>query len=321
MKHFILLFCLFFLCTCAIADVVQKHFDFKTAPPQKASQAATVLADTASVMPIVVSVSSVKNNSNIFTRSAFWLKLVDTQKILREKMANQIELMQSGNDATISLFLLICFVYGILHALGPGHGKTIVAGYFLARRGRFREGIVLGASITLIHTFSAVILLFVLYNLAQATVFPTFELSRAGIEKASYLLIIITGILLVAISIKGFLSTRKKEEKANLNASWKELLWIAFITGIVPCPAVALIVFFCLLNGLPGMALAGALVIGIGMAVTNISFGFAAILFRRGLDTGFFRLGYFANFANYGISLIGGLFVGAMGILLYWGTL
>jgi ABC-type nickel/cobalt efflux system permease component RcnA len=93
------------------------------------------------------------------------------------------------------------------------------------------------------------------------------------------------------------------------------------ITGIVPCPAVALIVFFCLLNGLPGMALAGALVIGIGMAVTNIAFGFAAILLRRGFDAGIFRLGRFANFANYGISLVGGAFIVVMGIFLYWGTL
>ena len=314
MKYSFLFSLLLFLCVFATADVVQKHFDFKATPAQE-----TPLPTVTSV--VVVPALQVKSNNNLFTNSVLWAKLVDTQKILREKIAHQVDNLHNGHFETIGLFLLICFIYGLLHALGPGHGKTIVAGYFLARRGRFREGFVLGASITLIHTFSAVILLFVLYGLARATVFPTFELSRVGIEKASYLLIIITGILLIAISIKGFLSAPKKEGTVNLNASWKELLWVAFVTGIVPCPAVALIVFFCLLNGLPGMALAGALVIGIGMAVTNIAFGFAAILLRRGLDTGVFHLGRFANFANYGISLVGGLFVGAMGVLLYWGTL
>ncbi|MFA6836860.1 MAG: hypothetical protein WCR04_10725 [Fibrobacteraceae bacterium] len=74
---------------------------------------------------------------------------------------------------------------------------------------------------------------------------------------------------------------------------------MAFITGIVPCPAVALIVFFCLSNNLPGIALLDAAAIGMGMAITNTAFGLAPIFMRRGIDIGLSRFGKMDKFALY----------------------
>ena len=304
------------ICVClfaafSFANVSQKRFNM--APTESAVQ------DKSPENPSTVEIP-VQSKSSFFLKSAAWQKLVSVQKDLRNRLTSYLEAMHDGEFKVIGWFLIICLIYGLVHALGPGHGKSVVAGYFLARRGNWLQGVGLGFSITMIHTMSAVVLLFVLYIFARAVVFSTFELSRLAIEKASYLLIIVTGFILIVASIISFVKRKNKKDEmcsAEPTASWKELLGVAFVTGIVPCPAVALIVFFCLLHGLPGMALLGAFAIGLGMAITNISFGLGTILLSRGIDKGVKCTGVFAENINIVVSLCGGLLVSATGILLF----
>jgi ABC-type nickel/cobalt efflux system permease component RcnA len=176
-----------------------------------------------------------------------------------------------------------------------------VVGYFIARRGRWRQGVALGAGITVIHTMSAVLLLLILYAIFKATVFNAFETGRIGIEKASYALVMLTGILLVVLGIRDIITQRKQAKMVAQGgestehcsetplppiARWREIIGVAAVTGIVPCPAVALIVLFCLLNSMVALSLLGALVICIGMTITNVAFGIAAVAFRKGIDKG-----------------------------------
>jgi nickel/cobalt exporter len=47
---------------------------------------------------------------------------------------------------------------GALHALQPGHGKTLVAAYLVGSRGTLRHAVLLGAIVTFTHTFSVILL-------------------------------------------------------------------------------------------------------------------------------------------------------------------
>jgi ABC-type nickel/cobalt efflux system permease component RcnA len=255
-------------------------------------------------------------------KSNFLSVISAAQKTLREKLTAAISAMKSGEWGAIWKFLAICLIYGMLHALGPGHGKSIVVGYFIARRGRWRQGVALGAGITVTHTLSAVLLLFILYAIFKATVFPAFESGRMGIEKASYILIMLTGLLLVAIAVHDFWKQRKNASSAESpealprTAHWREIIGVAAITGIVPCPAVALIVLFCLFNSMVALALLGAFVICIGMTITNVAFGIAAVAFRKGIDYGGKR-SRFASIIYNGVTLAGGLLIFTSGLLLF----
>ena len=48
--------------------------------------------------------------------------------------------------------LAIAFVWGGLHALSPGHGKTIVGAYLVGSRSQVHHALVLGLTVTLTHT-------------------------------------------------------------------------------------------------------------------------------------------------------------------------
>lgn len=301
----------------SFADVSQKRFDFKKAPVRTEA----IAENPAPVVTPKEAPTEIKTSSSYFFigSDAMWKWLVSSQKDLREKISAQVLALKGGRTQSVALFLLICFIYGLVHAIGPGHGKSIVAGYFLARRGKILQGIGLGTSITVIHTLSAVILLFILYAIAKTMLFPIFEASRIQIERGSYALIIFSGVLLIAISLREFFHSTP-EKDAPTDASWKELLWLAFITGIVPCPAVALVVFFCLLNDLPFLALLGAAAIGVGMSVTNTGFGLGAIFIRRGIDGGIRhveKLERRAALIHVGLSLFCGLCIALLGVFLF----
>jgi nickel/cobalt exporter len=50
--------------------------------------------------------------------------------------------------------MLVAFGLGSIHALSPGHGKTIVAAYLVGSRGTPKHAIFLGAMVTFTHTIS-----------------------------------------------------------------------------------------------------------------------------------------------------------------------
>jgi hypothetical protein len=63
----------------------------------------------------------------------------------------------AGEDARGLLVLLLlgaAFGWGALHALSPGHGKAMVAGYLVGVRGTPRHAAILGLTVTATHTVS-----------------------------------------------------------------------------------------------------------------------------------------------------------------------
>ena len=56
------------------------------------------------------------------------------------------------------LGVLIALAFGAVHALSPGHGKTMVAAYLVGSRGTPRHAILLGAVVTITHTFGVFLL-------------------------------------------------------------------------------------------------------------------------------------------------------------------
>ena len=52
------------------------------------------------------------------------------------------------------LGMLAAFAFGAVHALSPGHGKTLVAAYLVGSRGTPRHAVFLGLMVTFTHTIS-----------------------------------------------------------------------------------------------------------------------------------------------------------------------
>jgi nickel/cobalt exporter len=81
-----------------------------------------------------------------------------------------VSLIESGGHLTLlgALAALgLALVFGMFHALTPGHGKTMVAAYLAGTRGQARHALILGATVTITHTAGVFALGIVTLSLSQ----------------------------------------------------------------------------------------------------------------------------------------------------------
>ncbi len=90
----------------------------------------------------------------------------------------------------------LSFVYGVLHAAGPGHGKAVLASYMVANERALRRGIVLSFLAALLQAAVAVALVGLLSLVFHATAIGMRN-GAAVIEKISYLGVALLGFWLV----------------------------------------------------------------------------------------------------------------------------
>ena len=104
--------------------------------------------------------------------------------------------MQNFSPLFLVGAFLLSLALGSLHALTPGHGKTLVAAYLVGSHGRKRDAVFLGSIVTLTHTGS--VLIFGLVTLlASRFIFPT--LIAPWLE-------IISGMAVVGFGLSLFIS-------------------------------------------------------------------------------------------------------------------
>ena len=72
---------------------------------------------------------------------------------------NQIQTQNSPQ--AFAFALLLSFSYGVLHTLGPGHGKAVIVSYFVGEGGSFGRGLRMGGQIAVFHVLSATLIVIV----------------------------------------------------------------------------------------------------------------------------------------------------------------
>ena len=89
-------------------------------------------------------------------------------------------------------------LFGVLHAVAPGHGKTVMAAYLVGQRGTRRQALQLGAVVTFTHTASVLLLGLVLSLGALAA--P--ELVVPFTEVLSGVLLVAVGVYLAVLALR-----------------------------------------------------------------------------------------------------------------------
>lgn len=114
----------------------------------------------------------------------------------------------------ILLSLLAAFGFGALHALGPGHGKTVVAAYLVGSRGTVRHAVALGATVTATHTSTVYLMGFITLS-ASAFIVPETLYLYLGV--ASGLLVLLMGAALLTSRLR---SLRPSSPEAEHRHGW-----------------------------------------------------------------------------------------------------
>jgi nickel/cobalt transporter (NicO) family protein len=189
----------------------------------------------------------------------------------------------------IGVAFLTSFLLGMLHALTPGHGKAIVAGYLVGEKGTIRHAIQLGIIITITHTISVFILgiaaLLLTEYVVPATVIYWMN-TLSGIVILLFGLYLIKKRLLVVL--KGIVQTEVvvKESTEELipedtQLNWKNLLPLGISGGVVPCiDALAILIVAISLHKI-ALGLSLLIAFSLGLACALIVAGILVVIAKK----------------------------------------
>ena len=211
-------------------------------------------------------------------------KIAQWQRVLKQNLTRfGKEIKEQPYGKAFWLFLLFAFIYGSVHALGPGHGKSIVVSYFLSRPGKYVHGVLMSNILTFVHAFSAVTIILIARIVFDATGLTLFETASQHLEKISYSLLIVLGIFLFGKFFHEWKNGHFKisEQETPQATNVKHLILTALVTGLVPCPGAALIFIFALSQHIVFAGLLAMICVAAGMGLTTTLFALFAITSRN----------------------------------------
>jgi nickel/cobalt exporter len=222
------------------------------------------------------------------------------------------------NPITILIALAIAFGLGVVHALSPGHGKTIMAAYLVGGRGSTRQAIGLGLAVAISHTLG--VLALALITIAASSVLPPDRLYPI-LGLASGALVIVIGASLLWSRLRALraeaghgrehgrghvLSNDAEHGQSHLHPhahphphghphreghdhdapaadgiSWRGLIALGLSGGLVPSASALILLLGSIAAGLPAYGLVLVAVFGLGMAVVLGGLGLALVHARR----------------------------------------
>jgi len=222
----------------------------------------------------------------------------DYQRRIQQVLSTALRDVQSGSgSAALWTLVVVCFGYGVVHTLGPGHGKAVVVAYFLdsSRPRAWIEGVFAGAWIAFTHTLAALLLAAALKVFSVVGLFGALREVR-NVEIASYTLILAIGFWRLWAGITGRLHEHGHgdhdhqdhghdhdhhhhhgDQRQRTIAGW--LLLTA--AGIAPCAGALVVVLLSVALGVIWAGVIGVLAIALGMAITLAGIGMASMLAHR----------------------------------------
>lgn len=226
--------------------------------------------------------------------SMSWLqaRLMHMQQNIQEAITT---LNDKGTFRAYALFLGISFLYGLLHAAGPGHGKALVSSYLFASKHRYSKALSMAALIGIVHTFAAFLLTLVIYALFDLFFNAFFTNVTYYATKLSALIIIGIAGYLVFGKIKAMRSTPKIVSfsahpfachcSACSPKSQSSDWGVVLSAGIIPCPGTITIFIFALNTGAYLLGFLAALSMSLGMSCVIALASLAAVFTKNRFQT------------------------------------
>jgi ABC-type nickel/cobalt efflux system permease component RcnA len=204
---------------------------------------------------------------------------------------------------------LICFAVafgiGALHAIEPGHGKTMVAAYLVGSRGTFKQAIFLGGLVTFTHTVSVFALGLITLFLSQYVLPETMTKVLGIVSGVS--IVWIGGLLLYRRAHKLWVPAHAHhhhhhhhhehphEHAAHTHThdghthshvpggevSIGSLIALGVTGGLVPCPAALVLLLSCISIGRPGFGLLLLISFSVGLALVLMLIGIMVLVVKK----------------------------------------
>ncbi|MGE5988714.1 nickel/cobalt transporter [Klebsiella michiganensis] len=222
----------------------------------------------------------------VLLQSAVW------QRALNVELSRLLQAV-AENPAAAGLSLLgFSFAYGVLHALGPGHGKVVITTWLATHPSKLKSSIGLTLAASLLQGLVAIALVVVVLTLLRLPA-RQLHLSSFWLEKGSYLLVGALGLLLCWRALKKLRMLLRRPtftaftahhvhhascgcghqhlpapEQLQSGDDWRARLAIVLSMGMRPCSGAIMVLLFSKVIGVFGWGMAAAMAMAAGTSLT-----------------------------------------------------
>lgn len=207
-----------------------------------------------------------------------------------------------SSSAALWVLISVCFSYGVVHTLGPGHGKAVIVAYFLdgGKPRAWIDGILAGGWIAITHTLSALMLAVTLKLLSVVGLFGALAHARL-VEIVSYVLILAVGFWRLRAGLRGDDHACDHDHdhdhahahgRDRLHRDHPGVAAVGFLrrrsgllllsaAGVAPCAGALILVLLALALDVLWAGVIGVLAIAVGMTAALAAIGMASMLAHR----------------------------------------
>ena len=188
------------------------------------------------------------------------------------------------------VYLPVAILLGAMHALEPGHAKSLMAAYIVAIRGTAAQAVVLATSAAVGHTI-------VVWGLA-ITALALGE--RYIVDQAEPWLTALSGILIILLALRMFWALRSHHRGHSHHHHGHEhnhenhghahqpptirgpvttgqIIWFGFTGGLMPCPSAIAVLLICIQIKAFALGVAMVAAFSVGIGLTLIAIGLAVV--------------------------------------------
>ncbi len=185
------------------------------------------------------------------------------------------------------IYFPTALLLGGLHAIEPGHAKTLTAAYLIGIKGTKKDAFLLGLSVAITH--SLVVILISVAALYVGKEAFTEDVTHY-LQKGSGIVVILLGAWLM---LKQYLYKRKHDGHHHhhphctheipdyVKRGEKPTLWQIFTFGaaggMIPCPASITVMLLALSVGQVGLGLFTVMGFSLGLAITLVTVGLIVV--------------------------------------------
>ena len=209
-----------------------------------------------------------------------------------KKVKEYLVKIENGDDYALFVLLGISFLYGIIHALGPGHGKSLAFSYFASNKSSFIKAFWVSQASAFIHIIGALILVMVSVFILQSMLNNFVNDSVEILTKVSSFMIMILAVYILynKLNKNSCSCSSCCSSSSNSNSTWstskpvntkklspnfmKKDLYFVLTAGLIPCPGtVVLFIYAFILKTYFAVLLASVFIsLGMGLVIFASSF-------------------------------------------------
>ena len=233
------------------------------------------------------------------------MKSILWQRDVNQQMSGLLKAVAENPTKAGGSLLIFSFLYGVLHALGPGHGKIVITTWLATHPSKLKSSIGLTLASSLLQGLVAIALVVVVLTVLQLPA-RQLHMSSFWLEKGSYALVGVLGGLLCWRAIKKLRALLRKptfkaftahhvhdahcgcghqhlptQEQLQSTDDWRARLMIILSMGMRPCSGAIMVLLFSKVIGVFSWGVVSALAMAAGTSLTITSLALLVHSFRQ----------------------------------------